>query len=126
MKINGLITSGSGKGEYFMSQDIYTSQFKDKLGFIPFKGTLNILIEKEDLDKIHSIKNKNSEVIKGSKGFGNVLLVEANLQDNVKGAIIFPAKTTHPEEFLEFVAAEGLRKSLHLRDGDSVTLNIKE
>lgn len=125
MEINGLVTSGSRKGEYFMSQDIYTAQFKDKLGFIPFKGTLNILIEKEDLDKIHSIKEEKAEVIAGSEGFGDVLLVKANFQDKIKGALIFPAKTTHPEEFLEFIAAEGLRKSLHLRDGDNVTLTIE-
>lgn len=125
MKINGLLTSGSSKGAYFMSQKAYTAQFKDKLGFIPFKGTLNILIEKKDLDEIHSIKESRSEVIKGSEGFGDVLLVEATFQDKIKGALIFPVKTNHPEEFLEFIAAEGLRESLNLRDGDSVTLTIK-
>lgn len=125
MKLKGLVTSGSQKGTYFMSQKIYSKQFKDKLGFKPFKGTLNILIKEEDVEKIDEIKKKDMELLKGSAGFGDVLFIKAKLKEFIDGAIIFPEKTTHPEEFLEFVAEENLREKLNLRDGDEVVITIE-
>lgn len=124
MNIKGLITSGSQKGTYFMSQEIYYSQFKDKMGFIPFKGTLNILVDKKDAEKILEIKKNKMGLIKGSEPFGDVLFIKAKLDKQIEGALIFPQKTHHPEEFLEFIAKENLRKTLQLRDGDEVTLTI--
>lgn len=126
MKINGLVTSGSQKGGYFMSQEIYVSQFREKLGFSPFKGTFNILIEKEDLENVHKSRSKNSDLIKGEGDFGDVEFINATLQDQLKGAVIFPVKTHHPEEFLEFITSENVRETLNLRDGDSVTLSIED
>jgi riboflavin kinase len=124
MKIKGLVTSGSQKGSYFMSQEIYVHQFQEKLGFIPFKGTFNILIEKDDLENVHEIREKSAEIINGEGDFGDVELIKATLQDQLKGAVIFPVKTHHPEEFLEFITSENVRETLNVRDGDSVTLSI--
>ena len=36
MEIKGIVVSGMGKGTYFMSQDIYREQFREKLNFQPF------------------------------------------------------------------------------------------
>ena len=57
MKIEGEITTGLGKAEYFMSQEFYTKEFKKNLGFIPYPGTLNIIVGEEYLPKISEIKN---------------------------------------------------------------------
>lgn len=124
MKIKGLVTSGSQKGSYFMSQEIYVHQFQEKLGFTPFKGTFNILIEKEDLENIHEIREKNAQLISGEGDFGDVEFIKATLQDQLEGAVIFPAKTHHPKEFLEFISSENVRETLHLRDGDSVIISL--
>jgi riboflavin kinase len=124
MKISGLITSGSQKGAFFMSQEIYASQFKEKLGFKPFKGTLNILISEESLDKVRKIKDRDLDFITGAEGFGDVAFVKTRINDEIDGAIIFPVKTNHPDEFLEFIASENVRKSLKLRDGDEVYLTL--
>ncbi|HII84831.1 MAG TPA: DUF120 domain-containing protein, partial [Methanobacterium subterraneum] len=37
---------------------------------------------------------------------------------------LFPVKTEHSPEILEFVAQENLRSSLKLNDGDEATLKI--
>lgn len=123
MKINGLVTSGSQKGSYFMSQEVYVTQFKEKLGFKPFEGTFNILIEKKDLNNVHDIREKKAELIKGEGNFGDVEFIKANVE-GLEGAVIFPVKTHHPEEFLEFITSKNVRETLDLRDGDSVTLNL--
>jgi riboflavin kinase len=124
MKIKGLVTSGSQKGSYFMSKEIYIRQFQEKLGFRPFKGTFNILIEKEYLENIHEIREKNAEIVNGEGDFGDVEFIEATLQGQLEGAVIFPVKTHHPEEFLEFITSENVRETLNVRDGDSVTISI--
>lgn len=124
MKIKGLVTSGSQKGSYFMSKEIYIRQFQEKLGFRPFKGTFNILIEKEYLENIHEIREKNAQRVNGEGDFGDVEFIKATLQDQLQGAVIFPAKTHHPREFLEFIASENVRETLHVRDGDSVIISI--
>ncbi|PKL66427.1 MAG: riboflavin kinase [Methanobacteriales archaeon HGW-Methanobacteriales-1] len=124
MKIKGLVTSGSQKGSYFMSQEIYIHQFQEKLGFKPFEGTFNILIEKQDLENIHEIREKNAEIVKGEGGFGDVEFIKATLEDKLEGAVIFPAKTHHPKEFLEFITSENVRETLNVRDGDFVTLSV--
>lgn len=107
-----------------MSQEIYVTQFQEKLGFKPFAGTFNILIEKNDLEKVHEIREKTSELVKGEGDFGDVEFIKASVEDELEGAVIFPVKTHHPEEFLEFITSKNVRETLHLKDGDSVTLNL--
>lgn len=124
MEIKGIIVSGMGKGTYFMSQDIYKKKFEEKLNFTPFVGTLNIGIDVNEIRLIKSIPQGRFDVIKGEGTFGDVKLVKAILNDEVEGAIVFPVKTKHPEDVLEFISAKKLRESLKLEDGDIVTLKI--
>ncbi len=126
MEIEGIITSGTQKGQYFMSQEVYVSKIKDGLGFIPFKGTLNLLIEKENIPEILSIRD-NSTIIDGGENFGDISYVPATINTcmrEIKGAIVFPAKTQHPPEFLEFIAEENIRKTLKVKDGDCVNIKL--
>lgn len=124
MEINGTVTSGFGKAAYFLGQDFYKSQFKVKCGFIPYPGTLNLTVPEKDLDKINNIKNNCKNVIKSDQGFGGVKYIKAKLENSVTGAIVFPDKTTHEENYLEFIAKDNLRKKLHLKDGNKVSLEI--
>ena len=124
MKIEGKVTTGLGKGAYFLSQEFYTSEFKKNLGFIPFPGTLNVVVDEKYLDEINEIKNNCQNLIKPDEGFGAVKYIEAILNNDVKGAIVFPAKTTHDENYLEFIAENMLREALELKDGDIVSLEF--
>ena len=124
MKIDGKVTAGLGKAAYFLSQQFYTKEFKKNLGFIPYPGTLNVIISDEYLDEIAEIKNNCPNLIKPDKGFGAVKYIEAVLNDKVKGAIVFPAKTSHEENYLEFIAENKLRDDLSLCDGDIVFLEF--
>ena len=120
MKIEGEIASGMGKGEFFLSQEFYTKEFEKNLGFVPFPGTLNIVVSEEHLDEINEIKNSCENLIKPDEEFGAVKYIEATLNDKVSGSIVFPAKTAHEENYLEFIAENKLRDELGLKDGDIV------
>lgn len=124
MKINGEVTTGLGKAAYFLSQEFYTKEFKKNLGFVPFPGTLNIIVSDDYLDEINRIKNTCENLIKPDEGFGAVKYIEATLNDKIKGAIVFPAKTTHEENYLEFISENKLRDELMLNDGDIVSLEF--
>ena len=47
MEIKGKVISGTHKGTYFMSLDVYQDEFREKLKFKPYPGTLNLEISEE-------------------------------------------------------------------------------
>ncbi|MBZ9571126.1 DUF120 domain-containing protein [Methanobrevibacter sp. TMH8] len=124
MEVEGTITTGYGKGAYFLGQEFYKSKFNEKCGFEPYPGTLNITISEKYLDEIREIKSNCTNIIKPKEGFGGVKYIKATLNDDIVGAIVFPDKTTHDENYLEFIAKDNLRKKLKLEDGDKVKLKI--
>ena len=124
MKIEGEVTTGLGKAAFFLSQEFYTREFEKNLGFVPFPGTLNVVVSEEYLDEINGIKNSCENLIKPDEGFGAVKYIEAILNEEVEGAIVFPAKTTHEENYLEFISENKLRDELNLEDGDVVSLEF--
>lgn len=124
MEIIGIVTSGQGKGAYFMSQPFYKNQFKDKLKFIPYEGTLNIRIGDKEIDDIQNVSPDNIMKIEGGENFGDVSLLKATLNDNIDGAIVFPKQTTHGENILEFIASENIKKELGIKNGDSVKITL--
>ena len=124
MKIDGEVTTGFGKAAYFLSQEFYTKEFKKNLGFIPYPGTLNIVVDKEFLSQINETKDSCENLIKPDEGFGAVKFIKAVLNDDINGAIVFPAKTTHDENYLEFICEIKLRDELNLKDGDIVSLEF--
>ena len=124
MKIDGEVTTGLGKAAFFLSQEFYTREFEKNLGFVPFPGTLNVVVSEEYLDEINGIKNSCENLIKPDEGFGAVKYIEAILNEEVEGAIVFPAKTTHEENYLEFISENRLRDELNLEDGDVVSLEF--
>lgn len=124
MKIDGEVTTGLGKAAFFLSQEFYTKQFEKNLGFIPFPGTLNVIVSNEYLPEISEIKNNCQNLIKPDTEFGAVKYIEAKLNNQINGAIVFPAKTTHEENYLEFIAEKKLREELNIEDGDMVSLEF--
>lgn len=126
MKIKGVVVSGTKKGAYFMSQAIYRDQFEDELDFRPFVGTLNVQVEDKDVEKVKKLLKSDIKEIKGEETFGDVKFKKATLNDKVEGAVIFPEKTHHSMDVVEFIAPQNLKERYHIHDGSSVTINIPD
>ncbi len=124
MEIKGRIISGMGKGTYFMSQEIYIKQFQEKLHFKPYVGTLNIKLETNQMNTLINIPHEKFGLVKGKGKFGDVKFIKAVFNHDVSGALVFPAKTEHTEDVLEFISNKNLRESLKLKDGDLVSITI--
>jgi riboflavin kinase len=125
MEINGKIISGMGKGTYFMSQEIYIKQFQEKLHFKPYVGTLNIKLENNQNNNLINIPKEKFGLIKGKGKFGDVKFIKAMLNHEISGALVFPAKTGHTEDVLEFISNKNLREYLKLKDKDMVAITIE-
>lgn len=124
MKLNGEVTTGLGKAAFFLSQDFYVNNFLNNCGFKPYPGTLNVIVPDEYLNHINEVKNNCENIIEPEEGFGAVKYIKAILNDEITGAIVFPAKTEHTENYLEFIAHDKLRDKLNLKDGDTVTIEF--
>jgi riboflavin kinase, archaea type len=124
MEIKGRLISGMGKGTYFMSQEIYVKQFEEKLHFKPYVGTLNIKLETNQMNTLINISQEKFGLVKGKGKFGDVKFIKAVLNHDVPGALVFPAKTEHKEDVLEFISNKNLRESLNLKDGDLLSVTI--
>lgn len=124
MKIDGTVTTGLGKAAYFLSQDFYVNNFKKKLWISPVSRNFKCYSSRRVPSSNQQSENECKNIIKPDEGFGAVKYIKARLNDEVTGAIVFPAKTTHEENYLEFIAKDKLRDKLNLEDGDTVSVEF--
>ena len=127
LKFDGFVTSGLKKAGIFMKKNVYYKQYKDKLGFLPYAGTLNVKLKEEIEISVKDQIEEHLKKIEGNDKFGAVYFIDATLEANTEkeyGAILFPIKTTHNIDTLEFVSEKNLRKTLKLNDNDKITVII--
>ena len=121
--IMGIVQRGIGEGAYYVSQKKYQQQFKEKLGFDAYAGTLNLKINKEDLLMFIS----NLEPIKidsfttKQRSFGSLTCYKVKVE-KINAAIVIPERTRHAEDIIEIIASVNLRDSLKLKDNDQVKI----
>ena len=122
--IFGMVEKGIGEGSYYVSQKQYQEQFKAKLGFDAFAGTLNLKVNKEELAQF--LANKGVIDINGfltkSRSFGALSCYKVKVNE-VEAAIVKPERARHPEDIIEIIANVNLRDSLKLNDNDEVKLS---
>ena len=129
IEINGSVISGLGEGAYYMSLKGYTKQFKAKIGYIPFPGTLNvklnqlqatqILQQLDDLDNI--IIDPFSD---GKRTYGWVKCFHVTLNNSIKCELIRLERTHHDNSIIELISKNNLRKIAGLKTGSKVTVKI--
>ena len=122
----GKVVSGLGEGRYYTEQSGYVQQFKEKLGFTPHPGTLNVEIEFIERNKLRLLKNHNAidieEFETKNRTFGGVRCFRAEI-NGIKGAIVLPLRS-HYSNVLEFISPDFLREKLNLKDNDIVDIVI--
>ena len=129
IELTGSVISGLGEGSYYMSLKGYTKQFKVKIGYIPFPGTLNIKLNQlqatqiiqqlDDLDSI--IVDPFSD---GKRTYGWVKCFHATLNDSIKCELIRLERTHHDNSVIELISKNNLRETARLETGSKVTVKI--
>ena len=123
--LTGTIVTGMGKGKEYIPQ--YQIYFKEKIGFSPFPGTLNLEIVEDEAQKFFEgkIPLEIAAFSQGESMYGAVQCYPVLINKKIEGAIIVPALTSHPKTILELIAPVHLINELHLQEGDEVTCQIR-
>ena len=120
--IEGRLKIGLGEGAYYVSQKGYSKQFKKLIGFTPFPGTLNLIVDEEKLSffllDLKPLKIRGFKTAKRS--FGKITAYPIAIEKNLEGAVLFPERSSHPPTEVEVISPHFLRKKLKLKEGDWV------
>jgi riboflavin kinase len=129
MNVIGTITSGMGEGAYYMSMKGYTKQFKSKLGYIPYPGTLNVqLKDKKFSEAISKLSNYEGTKINafsdGKRTFGWVKCFKSKINNKIDCELILLERTHHDTTIVEFISKNNIRKSLKIGNKSNVKVKI--
>ncbi|MCX8175216.1 MAG: CTP-dependent riboflavin kinase [Candidatus Micrarchaeota archaeon] len=124
---NGKLTHGVGEGAYYCSQEGYVRGFRQKLGFKPFPGTLNVIIPPEEIEKRINLRLQKPIEIdgfkKGNRTFGKIAAYRCTI-NGLPGAIVFPERSLHGLQVLEVVSEHNLKRKLGIDEGASVRIEV--
>ncbi|MFQ3294682.1 MAG: riboflavin kinase [Natrialbaceae archaeon] len=131
--LTGTLTDGSGDGQHFISLNGYQRQFRERLGYEPFPGTLNIEMDRqsvcrdeiETLDGIPIDKWETEDKTYGAATCYAVSL-RAESESHDSAHILVPERTHHDSSIVEIIAPIALRDALSLETGDEVKLYVTE
>lgn len=134
-KVDGIITleghvvSGMGEGAYYMSLEGYRKQFREKLGYSPFPGTLNIRLSdrasirsRRDLSAYPSIfVNGFSDKL---RTYGWVKCYPAEINNGLvkKAALLILERTHYDDSTIEIIAPISIKESIKVKNGDHISV----
>lgn len=129
ISFTGELVTGLGQGGYFVGLKGYRKQFKDKLNFIPYAGTLNLKVDARTGSEVRGLSR--FLMIDGfstkKKTFGSLKCSKAKIEakgKSVIGAVVMPFRTVHAEDIVEIISPRYLRDRLRLKDGDKVRIVV--
>src|SRR6187200_2037398 len=127
----GRVVSGMGEGAYYMSLDGYKKQFKEKLGYEPYPGTLNIkLLDQIFMNSRREISRYPSIFINGfsdnSRTYGWAKCYKANINEGIvnNASVIVLERTHYDDSMLEVIAPISIKETIGIKNGDEISLKI--
>lgn len=129
VELEGRLVSGMGEGAYYMSLKRYTRQFKSKIGYVPFPGTLNVKLEKKvDQEAIKQFEDAEGVRIDGfsdgKRTFGWVKCFSGTINDSIKCELIMLERTHHDGSIIELISQVCIRETCNLKDGSKISIKI--
>ena len=129
IELKGKIISGMGEGAYYMSLKGYTKQFKSKIGYVPFPGTLNVkLYHKEHVEAIQQLDDLDGQKINsfsdGKRTFGWVKCFTATLNRTINCQLIRLERTHYDNSIIELISKNNICKTADLKIGSQISIKI--
>jgi riboflavin kinase len=127
LEICGTIIDGLGEGKFYLSQEGYRAQIKEKLGFDPYPGTLNVKLDIWESRKRQRLLALEPVLIKGfekdGRRFGDLFAYKSMVGD-IECAVVVPLRTHHGADILEIASPVRLREQLSKKAGDNIRILI--
>jgi riboflavin kinase len=131
--LDGTVTSGMGEGRHYITLPGYMDQFREKLGYEPFAGTLNVDLTEESsrtrarLDAFDPVVIEGWEDDERTYGPAYCYPTTVRAEESYRRAhIIAPERTHHGTDQVEIIAPDRLRDELGLEDGLEVSLDVEQ
>lgn len=127
--LNGVLVAGMGEGKYYMSLKGYTKQFRDKIGYVPFPGTLNVKLDKkEQIESLRQLTNLDGTKIDGfsdgKRTYGWVKCFSCRINGKVDAQLILLERTHHDLSTIEIISKTEIRKRLGLKNGSAISVRV--
>jgi riboflavin kinase len=119
--LKGKITTGHGEGAKFLNLLWVKKQIQKKLQFVPYAGTLNLLLSDESLKDKNLLKNAQYIKIEPVEGFCEGIIIPALIKSQTC-AILIPTIVNYPNDMIEIIAPVNLRYKLKVKDGDELSV----
>jgi riboflavin kinase len=125
--LTGNVITGLGEGRYYMGLEQYRRQFREKLGFEPYPGTLNLRLNPSSVQIRKKLDMLDWIPIDGftadQRTFGAARCLPCRIDGHPCG-IVVPGRTHYPEDIVELVSPVGLREALGVADNDEVMVEV--
>ena len=101
-------------------------QFIEKLSIDPYPGTLNLeILDSESLQTFKTLKSKKGiEITPEDPSFCSAQCYPVLIDGRLKAAIVFPTVDGYPENKVELIASENIKKALSVKAGDELEVEI--
>jgi riboflavin kinase, archaea type len=128
----GRVVSGMGEGAYYMSLEGYRKQFREKLGYEPFPGTLNIKLS--DSISMHSRRDLSTHpsiLIEGFsdklRTYGWVRCYPAKINDRLveNAALLILERTHYDDSTIEVIAPISIKENAKIKNGDRISISTR-
>jgi riboflavin kinase len=134
VELVGTVTSGMGEGRHYITLPGYMEQFREKLGYEPFPGTLNVDLTPESVRSRARLDTFEPITIEGweaeDRTYGPAYCYPASISTGGRAYddahVIAPERTHHGDDHLELIAPDELREELSLDDGTEVSVRVSE
>jgi len=134
LELTGTVTSGMGEGRHYITLEGYMTQFREKLGYEPFPGTLNVDLDEGSVRSRAQLSAVEPITIEGweseDRTYGPAYCYSASLrrEDDTYAEVhvIAPERTHHGDDHLELIAPDRLRDVLDLSDETEVSITVTE
>ena len=126
LSIKGKVVQGKGTAAGFLGLAWVKDQIKEKTGFTPFMGTLNLELLSPSSEEYQCyIQSRTGIIIESiENGYEPGLLFRAKVNNKVEGLVVIPQIFDYPKDKVEVIAAVNLRTALKLGDGSMVSVSF--
>lgn len=128
----GRVVSGMGEGAYYMSLEGYRRQFREKLGYEPYPGTLNVQLADPIYMNARRELGKHPSVFldgfsDGTRTYGWVKCYRAVINDGAvdNAAVLVLERTHYDDTMLEVIAPESIKQKADIKSGDRIKVQVR-
>lgn len=122
--VRGVVREGKGEGKTFTQLDWVREQFRLKVGFDPYPGTLNV--QTSEGERLAGWRTRQGIQIEPRPGYCAAVALRVSVNGKINAVWVIPFVPNYPTDVLELMAGVSLRETLGLGTGDQVSIELLE